>query len=56
MTDKDQAELIAWRLAFDHISDGTPDSVAQAINEQIAKLQAERLHWERCATSRAECR
>ena len=42
MTDNDYAELEAWRSAFGHIADGTPDGVANAINAQIAQLEHER--------------
>lgn len=49
MADHDYAELIAWRLAFDHLGDGTPDGAACAINEQIAELQAQRDAWKKVA-------
>ena len=39
MTDNDYAELVAWRSAFRHIGDGTPEGVVNAINERIAKLR-----------------
>lgn len=53
MDAKDQAELIAWRLAFDHLGDGTPNGAARSINEQIATLQAERDDWKRIAAGSA---
>ena len=51
MTDQDQAELLAWRLAFDHLGDGTPDGAAIAINERLDKLQRDAEAWQLVAES-----
>lgn len=45
MTDQDQAELLAWRLAFDHLGDGTPDGAAQAINTEMDRLKRDSDHY-----------
>ena len=39
MTTADEIELAAWRLAFDHIGDGTPNGAAKAINEEMDRLK-----------------
>lgn len=50
-TPADEIELAAWRLAFDHIADGTPNGVAVAINEEMDRLEREVEAWRKVAAS-----
>ena len=49
MSTADEIELAAWRLAFNHIGDGTPNGVAQAIGAEMDKLKRDRDNWKHVA-------